>query len=286
MTHHTQALAAAMGGEVACKSELGSGSTFSVVLRLRRIDDAADVAPATVQPTDVLGPLLLESRAEICNLPEASWDVGPLQPREPNVGEEESKGQDPSSLSSTLPPLVLLVDDVKANLRLWSLWIEKSKLPVRFITASDGKKAVSLWREHRTRIKAIFMDINMPEMNGIDATRYGTCRLGCWGRGSSLVVAGSFTEPFEMRSRKHEVLDQKIQMLRRLLTQVIMCPSLVAAPTLRTQTRPRFSPQAWILSWASQCRAQSSSKPYVRRWHSLSPAAPRQALATELHRLA
>ena len=36
----------------------------------------------------------------------------------------------------------------------------------------DGLEAVSLWRQHRARLCCILMDVNMPRMNGIDATKY------------------------------------------------------------------------------------------------------------------
>ena len=69
-------------------------------------------------------------------------------------------------------PIVLIVDDSVVNQRLIERWVHKSKLQVHCVVGEDGLEAVSLWRQHRARLCCILMDVNMPRMNGIDATKY------------------------------------------------------------------------------------------------------------------
>ena len=73
---------------------------------------------------------------------------------------------------SSAVPTILIVDDSVVNQRLIERWVHKSKLQVHCVVGEDGLEAVSLWRQHRARLCCILMDVNMPRMNGIDATKY------------------------------------------------------------------------------------------------------------------
>merc|ERR1719163_1353839 len=72
---------------------------------------------------------------------------------------------------SSAVPTILIVDDSVVNQRLIERWVHKSKLQVHCVVGEDGLEAVSLWRQHRARLCCILMDVNMPRMNGIDATK-------------------------------------------------------------------------------------------------------------------
>ena len=63
---------------------------------------------------------------------------------------------------------VLVVDDVPANRMLISTVF--CQLGIDCIEANNGKEAIEFVKNNE--IDLIFMDIEMPEMNGIDATKY------------------------------------------------------------------------------------------------------------------
>lgn len=63
---------------------------------------------------------------------------------------------------------ILVVDDIFVN-RLLLTEILK-KIPATFAEADNGKKAIELLEKED--FDAIFMDIEMPVMNGLETTRY------------------------------------------------------------------------------------------------------------------
>ena len=63
---------------------------------------------------------------------------------------------------------LLLVDDEQDFLDPIAFWLESKKYKVR--TASNGKEAIKLIKEETPNI--VLLDINMPEMNGIDTLKH------------------------------------------------------------------------------------------------------------------
>jgi len=63
---------------------------------------------------------------------------------------------------------VLLVDDEKDFLEPLTFWLEAKKYTVR--TANNGKEAIKLIKEKVPNI--VLLDINMPEMNGIETLKH------------------------------------------------------------------------------------------------------------------
>lgn len=63
----------------------------------------------------------------------------------------------------------LLVDDNQVNLKVLAAYMAKLKLV--FVTATNGKEAVDTYLEEPSKFTAILMDLSMPVMDGLEATR-------------------------------------------------------------------------------------------------------------------
>ncbi|MBR9826690.1 MAG: response regulator [Alphaproteobacteria bacterium] len=118
-------LAGKMGGTLKLKSQLGTGSTFSLSL--------------------------LAPKAELTEVPEDA-------PR-------------PAPVAAVRALRILLVDDVPTNLLVLSALIKQSMTGVEPVieTATSGREAVN--KVSSADYDAIFMDIQMPEMDGVTAMR-------------------------------------------------------------------------------------------------------------------
>ena len=63
----------------------------------------------------------------------------------------------------------LLVDDVDINREIVMALLEKTRM--QFICAKNGREAVKFFSSNPEKFDLILMDINMPEMDGVEATR-------------------------------------------------------------------------------------------------------------------
>ncbi|HBO07861.1 MULTISPECIES: response regulator [Bacteroides] len=70
--------------------------------------------------------------------------------------------------SADYRPLILVAEDDDSNFKLIKAIIGKK---CEIMWAKNGEEIVSLFRENRDKTAAILMDIKMPVMNGLDATR-------------------------------------------------------------------------------------------------------------------
>ncbi|MDR0720402.1 MAG: response regulator [Treponema sp.] len=64
---------------------------------------------------------------------------------------------------------ILLVEDVEINAEIMGALLEPTGLEID--NAYNGKEAVKIFREHPGRYDLVFMDVQMPEMDGYEATR-------------------------------------------------------------------------------------------------------------------
>ncbi|KAL4986508.1 hypothetical protein BDW68DRAFT_163119 [Aspergillus falconensis] len=71
--------------------------------------------------------------------------------------------------ASCIIPSVLLVDDNSVNLQLLVAVMKKAKFP--YFTACNGLEALEVYKAHAKEIHVILMDISMPVMDGLEATR-------------------------------------------------------------------------------------------------------------------
>jgi len=70
--------------------------------------------------------------------------------------------------TSVLRPLILVAEDDDSNFKLIKAIIGK-KCDIEW--AKNGEEMVPLFQEHQYRASAILMDIKMPLMNGLEATK-------------------------------------------------------------------------------------------------------------------
>jgi CheY-like chemotaxis protein/two-component sensor histidine kinase len=134
----SQRLAQLMGGAIELRSELGSGTTASLVLTLRHAH-----AHAHAQPQAVADP---DARSAAAAAPRKA----------PGVAEAQAAGR-----------LVLVVDDHPTN-----CVVMKGQLTVlgyAALTAENGAAALELMRSHRFGL--VLADCNMPVMDGYELAR-------------------------------------------------------------------------------------------------------------------
>ncbi|KAL5592328.1 hypothetical protein FOBRF1_013354 [Fusarium oxysporum] len=67
-------------------------------------------------------------------------------------------------------PQFLLVEDNPINLKMLTCFMRKLQKPYR--TASNGQEAVLAYKENPGQFKCVLMDISMPVMDGLEATRH------------------------------------------------------------------------------------------------------------------
>ena len=127
----TKRLAELMGGDVGAESTPGAGSTFWFTARMRKNGTAPDVARDT---------------GEYAESAETAEDL---------------------IMQRYQGSTILVVDDEPINREIAQTLLESAGLLVDI--AEDGEAALAL-AKHRT-YTAIFMDMQMPKLNGLDATR-------------------------------------------------------------------------------------------------------------------
>jgi len=120
------------GGHISVTSTVGQGSRFMISLPIR------DALIAEIEPVSEDMPLAIEQNASI------------------------------ASENTTSAPMILIADDHETNAEMLAEYLTLKGYAVTL--AKDGKDAVE--QAIRTRPAVILMDIQMPIMDGIEATRY------------------------------------------------------------------------------------------------------------------
>jgi signal transduction histidine kinase len=95
---------------------------------------------------------------------------------EPDVREPEIPVQSAEEESTTWESMavlkglrVLLVEDMEINREIFLAMVEDSGMEI--VCAENGQEAVEVFKENPDRFDLILMDVQMPVMNGLDATR-------------------------------------------------------------------------------------------------------------------
>jgi signal transduction histidine kinase len=136
-----------MGGLIWVESEPGKGSVFTFTVPLRRSARPGAEKTALVFPGS--GPA-----GEGGNLPEQGGSPATLSPE----GRDDFSGR-----------RVLLAEDVEVNREIVLALLEPTKLSVECV--ENGSMAVRIFNASPEAFDMIFMDIQMPEMDGYEATR-------------------------------------------------------------------------------------------------------------------
>lgn len=118
----TQKLTSLLGGKIDVESEVGKGTTFSVLIPMITVDE----------------------KQELFSLDKDNLEI---------VFPQKS---------------ILIVEDDPSSMNL--LKVHLRKLGVKILYANNGKEAIELFGKNKQHIDLVLMDINMPVMNGFDAT--------------------------------------------------------------------------------------------------------------------
>jgi CheY-like chemotaxis protein len=130
-----------MGGSIGVQSEPGEGSTFSFNVLLEVSDE--EVAP---------------KEFEQCALP---WsECSPA-----TAGGAAGKAQIPPDFSAYQ---ILVAEDNEVNREILLAMLEPTGISID--CAPDGEEAARMFEQAPSRYALIFMDLQMPRLNGIDAT--------------------------------------------------------------------------------------------------------------------
>ncbi|UFS69322.1 ATP-binding protein [Geomonas sp. RF6] len=135
-------LVESLGGHLEVESELGKGSTFTFTARFA-IEDA--VEPADAAPS-------LQGRTALV-----------VEPHPVSRGTACQESSEKRALS------LLIAEDVPINQALIETILSRQGHQVTI--AGNGEEAVRTWREAPDRFDLIFMDVQMPVMDGLEATR-------------------------------------------------------------------------------------------------------------------
>lgn len=84
--------------------------------------------------------------------------------------DESVEAHSQNSEHSPNRPYCLIVDDNPVNVKILSTLL--SKLEIRHKTAVNGEKALAMYKDSQPTFDIVFMDINMPIMNGVDASQH------------------------------------------------------------------------------------------------------------------
>lgn len=149
-----------MGSQLRVESTLGKGSRFYFDLEFEL------VSRATSESEDAPSGKVLES-TETAHVSSAPSEPLSVQ----SSASVDSSSQESKSAEFKPQATILIVDDSKMNLKVIKKVLEKclKHRGVEILLANGGAAAVELMLERS--VDLIFMDLSMPEMDGIEASR-------------------------------------------------------------------------------------------------------------------
>jgi signal transduction histidine kinase/PAS domain-containing protein/ActR/RegA family two-component response regulator len=156
-----------MDGRIWIESEPGKGASFIFTVKLRVDEDGATRETLGTKERSGGGPSTILDTA---------LGVGPVIVGEGSQSSARASGLTKSQLDTqgeTVEDLsaftVLLVEDVEINQEIVLVLLEPSGINIDI--ANDGREALSKFEASPERYDAIFMDVQMPVMDGLEATQ-------------------------------------------------------------------------------------------------------------------
>jgi CheY-like chemotaxis protein len=165
-------IVALMGGDIWVRSELGKGSSFFFTVRLGRADAAlalcgAGAVGAGAVEVGAVGEAVLPDAGKGAFGPNARDGEGLSSA--PAVLSKEAAALGGAAEPDFTGRVVLLAEDVEVNREIVEALLGPTGLAL--VNAEDGREAVRLFTEAPERYDLILMDVQMPEMDGLEATR-------------------------------------------------------------------------------------------------------------------
>jgi len=155
----TQYLVKSMGGEINLVSSKGKGATFTFWLEMRK-RRRRNSYPFNI---NISSDLILGQKRFSRRIP---------SPNRIHIPQNPHEGEIVSNILLTHlldGDTVLIVEDNAVNRKLLETMI--SGFGCSFISAKNGKEAVDIFKKNKSTVSLIFMDVHMPVLDGISATK-------------------------------------------------------------------------------------------------------------------
>jgi CheY-like chemotaxis protein len=160
-----------MGGDIIIDSELGKGSSFSFIIRIQQGDEQqfaqqieSSLGNAPIQADAALKRAIADSGLDSALLDAEATDTLAGMPAALAAGDEITPYKD-----NFAGKRALLAEDIEVNREIVISLLEPTQLEIEW--AVNGQQAVDMFVADPSRYDIIFMDLQMPEMDGFEATR-------------------------------------------------------------------------------------------------------------------